>query len=175
LTFAADQAVISVMAGASVQKLRTLVAPAVDISRVIPLPSLPLRPGVTPVHPAGGSAAALFGRLGGAADVEDLDAFEAMSTATATIAAHLQYLATISGWLSEHGVASEQAARYVAAIFAGVTERLGGDTDLDRLARAYATPGGNNERFAARLSDGGTFDLVRRSLDAVYRDIRTGD
>jgi hypothetical protein len=36
--------------------------------------------------------------------VEAVDAFDAMSTTTATFAGHIQYLATISEWLSKQGV-----------------------------------------------------------------------
>jgi pyrroline-5-carboxylate reductase len=172
LSFRADQAIVSVMAGISLDELAALVAPAEQLSRAIPLPPVARRSGITAIHPDAAAAHALFDRLGAVIAVDDVAAFEAMSAATATIAAHLRYLAAIGDWLSEHGVPPEQASRYVSSIFVGLAETLrDGNTDLDGLARAHATPGGLNERFAAMLDDAGTFELVGRSLDAIYEGL----
>jgi pyrroline-5-carboxylate reductase len=169
LTFRPDHAIVSVMAGVPLDELAPLVAPAGEVSRAIPLPPVARRTGVTPIHPDAAAARALFDRLGGATAVDDVAAFEAMSAVTATIAAHLRYVAAISDWLSRHGVAPEQASRYASSIFAGLADTLSdGTADLDRLARTYATPGGINERFAAMLEEADVFELVGRSLDAVY-------
>jgi pyrroline-5-carboxylate reductase len=169
LTFQPGQAIISLIAGVPGSELAPLVAPARDIARAIPLPPVARRAGITPVHPGTPAARALFDRLGGSSDVEEAGAFEAMSAASGTIAAHLRYLATISGWLSGQGVAREQAARYVSSVYATVAEDLGAsDGDLDGLARAHATPGGLNERFSALLEAAGVFDAVGQSLQAVY-------
>jgi pyrroline-5-carboxylate reductase len=87
---------------------------------------------------------------------------------TGTMAAHIRYVAAIGHWLAGQGVPAAQASAYVAALFAGMAGTFGQDaSDLDALARAHATPGGINERFAGLLADAGTFDLVERSLDAV--------
>jgi pyrroline-5-carboxylate reductase len=169
LAFRPEQAVISVIAGVPNGELADLVGPARDIARAIPLPPVSRREGVTPVCPGTAAARALFGRLGGVSDTDDIGAFEAMSAASATVAAHLRYLATISGWLSARGVAPEQAALYVRSIFAGLGEELGGSpADLDQIARSHATPGGLNERFRAMLEDAGVFAAVTRSLDTIY-------
>lgn len=176
LAFRPDQAIISVMAGVPDDELAALVAPARDIARAVPLPPVGRRAGVTPVHPGTAAARALFDRLGGASDVEDAGAFEAMSAATGTIAAHLRYLAAISKWLSDQGVGPEQAARYVRSVFANVAEDLGsGRGNLDELARAHATPGGINERFSAMLEEAGVFDTVSRSLQAIYNTLQVPD
>lgn len=169
LAFRPSQAIISAMAGVPDDELAALVAPARDIARAIPLPPVSRRAGITPVHPGTPAARALFGRLGGASDTADPAAFEAMSAATATIAAHLRYVATISGWLSTRGVAPGQAERYVRSIYASMAEDLGDSpADLGQLARAHATPGGLNERFAAMLDEAGVFHAVAQSLDALY-------
>lgn len=173
LTFRPDHTIVSVMAGVSLDELASLVAPAQGLTRAIPLPPVARRIGVTPIHPDAPAARWLFDRLGGASLVDDVAAFDAMSAATATIAAHLRYLATISSWLSEHGVATDQASRYVSSIFAGLADTLrDGTANLERLARAHATPGGINEQLAATLEEAGVFELVKRSLQAVYEDLR---
>jgi pyrroline-5-carboxylate reductase len=162
LRFRPDQPVISVIAGVSLAELAAIVAPADELARAIPLPPVARRAGVTPVHPGGEAACALFDRLGGVAAVEDAGAFEAMSAASGTVAAYLEYQAAIAAWLARHGVPPAQASRYVASIFAGV----GGE------ASSYATPGGINERFAALLDEAGVFDAVGRSLDTVLDGLR---
>ena len=173
LAFRPDQAIVSVLAGVPADQLEPLVAPASDIARAIPLPPVGRRAGITPVHPGTAAARALFGRLGGTTDVEEAGAFEAMSAATGTIAAHLRYVATITSWLSDQGVEPEQAARYVRSIFAEVAEELGGSGEnLDELARAHATPGGINERFSAMLHAAGVFDSVSRSLQVIYDQLQ---
>jgi pyrroline-5-carboxylate reductase len=172
LAFRPDQAIISVMAGVPHDELASLVAPARDIARAIPLPPAGRRAGITPVHPGTAAARALFDRLGGTSDVEEAGAFEAMSAATGTIAAHLRYVAVVSRWLSDQGVEPEQAARYVRSIFGNVAEDLGSSPgSLDELARAHATPGGINERFSAMLEAAGVFDAVSRSLQVIYNQL----
>jgi pyrroline-5-carboxylate reductase len=84
LRFAADRVVVSAMARVSVKALQRLVAPATDIARVIPLPSVARRDGLTPVHPPNAAATALFDRLGEAVELADVEAFEALSASTAT-------------------------------------------------------------------------------------------
>jgi len=161
LRFRPEQPVISVIAGLSLAELAAIVGAPGELARAIPLPPVARRAGVTPVHPGGEAACELFDRLGGAAAVEDAGAFEAMSAASGTIAAHLEYQAAIADWLAGHGVPRAQASRYVASIFADV----GGE------ASSYATPGGINERFAALLDEAGVFDAVRGSLDAILEGL----
>jgi pyrroline-5-carboxylate reductase len=176
LAFRPEQAIVSVMAGVPGDELASLVAPARDIARAVPLPPVGRRAGITPVYPGTAAARALFGRLGGASEVADARAFAAMSVATGTIAAHLRYVAAISGWLSGQGVAPEAATRYVRSVFADVAQDLGGShEDLAELARAHATPGGINERFSAMLDEAGVFAAVSRSLQVIYDQLREPD
>lgn len=173
LRFRPDQAIISAMAGVPHGELEPLVAPARDIARAIPMPAVGRRAGITPVHPGTAAALALFGALGEAIAVTDIGQFEAMSAATGTVAAHLRYVAAITGWLSGQGVARDEAERYIRSIFADVGTGLADASgNLDTLARAHATPGGINERFAAMLADHDVFDTVGQSLQAIYDGLR---
>lgn len=182
LRFRRDQEIVSVMAGVSHARLAPLVAPATEIARAIPLPPVSRRNGLTAVYPATAGARELFGRLGGAMEVAEEGAFEAMSAATGTVAAHLRYLSVISGWLSEQGVAPDAAALYVRRIFAGLADDLDGSpadldgspADLDALTRAHATPGGINERFSAMLERDGVFRAVGLSLQDIYEGLYAG-
>ena len=167
LRFPSDRIVISAIAGVRVQELQRLVAPATDVARVIPLPSVARRDGITPVHPPHAAATALFDRLGETIQVSDPGAFEALSASTATIAAHFAYLNAIAGWLEAQGIPKPAATRYVSSIFAGLAEVTGSGESFDQLAREHATAGGLNEQFLDQLEQRGTFEHVGIGLDRI--------
>ena len=171
LAFRAPQAVISVMAGIPIDALRLVVAPAEALVRAIPLPAVARRAGLTAIYPPHELARAIFEPLGGVIAVDDERAFDALSASTATIAAHLAYLDTITRWLADRGIPEADASRYVAAVFGALSGTLGGTqpNDFKTLADEYATAGGTNEQFLAALRSAGTFDIVDRALDDVAR------
>lgn len=167
LTFRADQVVVSVIAGVGPAEVGRLVAPASRVACAIPLPSVAVRRGAVPVHPALPEAVALFERLGTVVATDDEAAFDALVVPSATIAAHLDHLATLADWVAERGVPEAEARSYVAALYAGVADRLADDPDFGALAAEAATPGGLNELFAGRLRDAGVPGTLRSGLDAV--------
>jgi pyrroline-5-carboxylate reductase len=167
LRFPADRVVISAMAGVPVNSLRRLVAPATDVARVIPLPSVARREGITPVHPPNAAATELFDRLGETVELADAQAFDAFSASTATIAAHFGYLNAIAAWLESQEIPGPAATRYVASIFAGLAEATRSGESFEQLAREHATAGGINEQFLAWLEQGGTFEHVSAGLQRV--------
>jgi pyrroline-5-carboxylate reductase len=173
LRFRPDQVVISLMAGITIDELRGIVAPATEIVRAIPLPSVARRADTTPIHPPHATARALFARLGEPIDVPDARAFDAFAVASATVAAHFAYLRPIAEGLVPLGVAPDDAQRYMAAVFAGLGPILERDHDLEHLARGHATVGGINEHFLRTLTDAGVYDEVRTALDAVLTRLRT--
>jgi pyrroline-5-carboxylate reductase len=167
LTFRPDQAVISVMAGIPIEQLASLVAPATDICRTIPLPSVATRASVTPLVPPNPVACAIFDRLGGALELEDEARFEAFSAATGTVAAYFSYLDAISGWLSARGIPPGDADRYVASVFASLGDSLSSERNLSALGHEHTTPGGINELFNRHLHEAGLIDAVHSGLDSV--------
>jgi pyrroline-5-carboxylate reductase len=167
LRFPADSVVISAMAGVPVKVLQGLVAPATDIARVIPLPSVARREGITPVHPPNAAATALFDRLGETVELADVNAFEALSASTATIAAHFAYLNAIAAWLEQQQIPAPAATRYVASMFAGLAEPTRSGERFEQLAREHATSGGINEQFRNWLEQGGMFENVSVGLQRV--------
>lgn len=171
LDFRPRQAIISVMAGIQIDALRPLVAPAEVLVRAIPLPAVARRTGLTAIHPPHALARAIFDPLGGVIDVDDERAFDALSASTATIAAHLAYLDTISRWLADRDIPQTDATRYVAAVFGALsgTMRDAEPNDFETLADEYATPGGTNAQFLSALRRAGTFETVARALDDVAR------
>ncbi|MDX6231122.1 MAG: pyrroline-5-carboxylate reductase [Nocardioidaceae bacterium] len=172
LKFRADHAVVSAVAGLPVGRLAGLVAPATDIARSIPLPAVATRASVTPVHPATPAARRLYDQLGGSMEISDEMAYEAVAAASATVAAYFRYLGTIADWLSDRGVPTAAASRYVADTFAALSGELESPgADFVALAHAHTTSGGLNEQFARELDAAGTYEAVRVGLDAVLTRI----
>ena len=168
LDFEERHAVVSAVAGVSVDDLRRWVAPATRVARSVPLPAVAGRDGLTPVYPPLPEAIALFDGLGGAIAVDDAATYEALTVSTATVAAHFAFLGAIADWLVAHGLGEADARRYVAATFAGATETIrAGTVDFDALIAEVATPGGLNEQFARHLREAGAVDAVGSGMDEV--------
>ena len=167
LTFRPEQAVVSVLAGVRVAEVGRLVAPATRVACADPMPSAAVRKGSTPVHPPLAEAVALFERVGSVVAVDDEAAYEALIVPSATVAAHLEVLAALATWVAERGVPEAEARSYVAALYAGVADRLTHDPDFGALSAEAATPGGLNELYARRLREAGTLAAVAAGLDAV--------
>jgi pyrroline-5-carboxylate reductase len=165
LTFGPRHAVVSVLAGVSLDALGRLVAPAGIVVRAIPLPAVATRTGLTAIHPPHEIARAIFDPLGGVIALDEEHALDALSASTGTIAAHIAYLDTISRWLIARGIPEADATRYVAAVFAPILATP--PDDFGTLAEDYATAGGLNEQFLATLRDAGMLDVVDRALDAI--------
>jgi pyrroline-5-carboxylate reductase len=174
LNFRPDHYVISLMAIIPLEQVAALVAPAAKVVRAIPLPMVANRRGPTPIYPADPLAAALFNRLGSAIAAESAEQFSAFSAATATMAPFFGFAGEIAGWMARHGIPAQDAYRYVAQIFLGlsdiaVRERVHDFTDL---AGEFATRGGINEQAARHLRDSGALAEVSAALDAVLQRLK---
>lgn len=163
-----EQSLISVIAGIPLGVLRELAAPVRNIVRAIPLPSVAVRRGITPLCPATEPALGLFNRLGCVIELADETAFDHFSASTATIAAHFLYLNQISDWLAARGIPPAEARQYVATMFGEIAASLHGcDPDFRKLMQEHATPGGINELFCRVLTGEGVWSAVDAGLDRV--------
>ncbi|MEV6900545.1 pyrroline-5-carboxylate reductase [Amycolatopsis sp. NPDC051372] len=118
LEFRPDHVVLSAVAGMPLATLRAWTAPAAHVVRTIPLPQAARRHSLTALFPDHPVARDLFEPLGGVVVPPDEPTLDAFSAATATFAAHLDYLTTIAGWLAGHGVEPAAADAYVTHLFA---------------------------------------------------------
>ena len=177
LTIPDDRVVISVMAGVSLDELRESLGTGAPLVRAIPLPAVRERNSLTVVWPAHPVAAELFDRLGGSLVPSDESAFGVFSALTGTLTSHYWYLATLTEWASEHGVAAADVDRYVRGLFQGVGRALG-DTSrsLPQLANDHETPNGSNERIRTTWFDAQNARALRSALDGLLTDLtrRTG-
>ena len=173
LAFTADQVVVSVVAGVSVDELVGLVAPAHEVARAIPLPSVAARQGLVPVFPPQPEALALFGRLGAVVALDDETAFDSFSAASAFAATQLDLLTTAESWLVGRGVPAPDARAYVGELIRGLSDALAEEPDreLALLAGDHATPGGLNEQVRTYVRAHGVHQVLATALDDVARRV----
>jgi pyrroline-5-carboxylate reductase len=167
--FTPTQVVVSVAAGVGLDMLRAAVAPAQRVARAVPLPSAAFGQSLTAVYPAEPAAVELFERVGAVIVADSEAGLDALSAATATLAAHIDYVDAIANWLAAHDVTPEVAVRYARHLLGGLgSSLLDPLMSLDALARQHATPGGINEQFLAALHNAGSREAITRALDAVF-------
>lgn len=173
LSFRPDHVVLSVVAGVHLEQLRGWAAPAGHVVRVIPLPTAARARSLTTIFPDNTVARELFGRVGEVLVPSEESSFDALSASTATFAAHLDYLATIASWLTDHGVDERAATAYVTHVFGQLGQSLLQQTDsLGTLIEKHMTPGGINQQFMTDLRRDGVPDEVRRALDRILDRLR---
>lgn len=169
LSFRPQHVVISALAGVRLDQLRDWTG-AADVVRAIPLPSASRAQSLTAMYPENAVARALFDRVGGVVVPGEEKTLEAFSAATATFAAHLDYLTTIASWLASQGVDPDAANAYVRHVFGQLGQSLAEGTDtLDVLTEKHMTPGGINEQLLTDLRREGVPDVVRGALDRVLQ------
>jgi pyrroline-5-carboxylate reductase len=173
LRFRAGQNVISLVSGFSVRKVSGLVAPAATVTRAVPLPSAALRRSPTAMYPRDDEAVELFALLGTAFAVETEREFDALCTATATMAAYFAYADAAASWLGRNGIAPAKAREYVAGMYAGLAETAvaAPERTFQSLAADHATRGGINEQVLNHLVEHGVFQTFSEVLDAVMRRV----
>lgn len=173
LSFRPEHVVMSAVAGVRLERLRDWAAPAGHIVRAIPLPQADRRQSLTVMFPDHAVGRALFGRVGDVFVAREEETFDAFSAATATFAAHLDYLNTIAHWLTDHGVDDATATAYTTQIFGQLGQSMLQHTDtLPTLTDKHMTPGGNNEQLMSDLRRAGMPDIVRGALDRILDRLR---
>ncbi|MEU5640848.1 NAD(P)-binding domain-containing protein [Streptomyces milbemycinicus] len=167
-----DRIVVNVMAGVGNDDLRRTLGTNAPLVRAIPLPTIRERRSVTVVHPSHPGVDSFFARMGGALPVADEAAFNVLSALTGTLTTHYAYLATLASWAADHGIAPDDADRYVRGLFQGVGRSLGDETrSLDRLAADHETPNGNNERIRTTWFDPANVEALTKALDDLLADL----
>ncbi|MEQ0561824.1 pyrroline-5-carboxylate reductase dimerization domain-containing protein [Amycolatopsis sp. NEAU-NG30] len=105
--------------------------------------------------------------------VADEAAFAVFSALTGTLTTHYAYLATLASWAAGHGIAPEEAERYVRGLFQGVGRSLGDETrSLQQLAADHETPNGSNERIRTTWFGENNSAALRQALDDLLADLR---
>ena len=174
LHFRAHHRVISVVSSLSLNSVSQLVAPAVHVTRAVPLPSTAKRIGPTAIYPPDPIVDKIFAATGTVFAVESEDEFDAICAATATIAASYAFIEAIASWLSRNKVPEPKAREYVSRMFLGLIRtavEAPGET-FQALSNHHTTAGGINEQFLKFMVEDGLFERVSHGLDAILHRIK---
>lgn len=168
-----DKTVVNVMSGVGNDEMRRTLATDAALVRAIPLPTARERRSVTVTFPSHPEVDALFELLGGAQPVADEAAFDVYSALTGTLTTHYWYLATLTSWAVDQGIAADDAERYVRSLFQGVGRSLSDETrSLSRLAAEHESPQGNNERIRTTWFDPASAEALGKALDGLLADLK---
>jgi len=173
LRFRPDHHVISLIATLSREEVAALVAPAMQVTKALPMPMIARLEGATIVCPPDRRVAEFFGRLGKVIEVEDPGEFDVLSVVTATYASYFKYLDTIHSWVRSQGVETGKARDYITSIFKALANApdTAPEADFLHLSQDYATRGGINEQVLRELTERGMFDAFAESLGRVHRRV----
>lgn len=175
LSFASGQAVISVMAGVTLEELRAAVSPAGDVSVTIPMPVIEQGGCPLPVYPASRVLETLYGHRNPVIPVTGESALEPFWAVSGTMASVLDELRTISAWLGDRIGDADAAERYVTHLFGAQLSNLQTDTAgrLDTALQDLSIGGGLNATLRDRIEGTGHYEELRAGLDALYERVKT--
>jgi pyrroline-5-carboxylate reductase len=173
LHFRPDHQVVSLVSALSLRSVAEIVAPAVRVTRAVPLPSTAKRLSPTGIYPPEPAACDLFAALGTVFAVESENEFDAMCAVTATIATYFAFTERIGSWLAQRGIPESKARDYIARMFWGLAASAvdAPARSFELLAGNHATAGGINEQFLRYLIEHGLLTSVSEALDAVLSRI----
>ncbi|HEX9946756.1 MAG TPA: pyrroline-5-carboxylate reductase dimerization domain-containing protein [Allosphingosinicella sp.] len=173
---------ISILAGTTLETLRSLFPTPHTIVKAMPNLPVSLRKGVTELHTDGESDQAakaeverLMQALGHAFWFDDENLFGVASALTAAAPAFLyRFLDALAAAGEELGLPPEQAARLVALMADGSSALAAvGGASPQQLARRVASPGGTTEAGLRVLDAEGRLEtLMLETLDASRRRAR---
>lgn len=170
LHFRADQQVVSLVAGFSVERLSQLVAPARKIYRLIPLPANANRRGAITLYPPSPEIAELLAGIGVLVQVHDESELEVVWASTSLMGAYFGLMNSIAEWLTDRGVAPDNARHFVAAVFHGLAvsalEQPG--RSFQQLVLDHSTPGGLNEQAYRELVAAGWTGRIQEVLTLIH-------
>ncbi len=169
LHFRPDQKIVSLIATFSVQRLSTLVSPAKDISRAIPLPPIADRQGPLTLYTQSDEIAHLLDGLGRLIRVEEETNLELASAATSLMGTYFGMMGAVDHWLIQGGFKPESSRAFVAELFfilAQAAEKRS-EESFATLTRDYSTPGGLNEQAWRELQAAGWGTQVQSALDLI--------
>jgi len=171
LRFRKDQQIVSFIATLSIDDVRTLVAPATQVCRMVPLPAVAHHLGPVALCPPNQDIAALFGGIGTLTQVSDETQLHALWAITSMMAPFFGLLKQMSEWLEERNIEPEQARQYVASMIhaVSVTGKEVTNCDFGDLIAEHSTPQGLNEQALRELQSAGGCALISKVLTLIEK------
>ncbi|MCU9836405.1 NAD(P)-binding domain-containing protein [Ruegeria sp. WL0004] len=166
LTFRADQQVITLMAGATLEEVAQMVAPARAAAIMMPFPGI--AQGGSPIMMQGDAdlVRALFGARNQVFALKDAAEMAAYLCAQAVLSPVARMVSDAAGWLASRVSDPAQGEAFLRAL---VASSLAG-TDCASLIEALNTPGGYNQRLRLHMEGAGMGDSLRAGLDRLEQD-----
>lgn len=176
LDIPAEKTLVSAVAGVPTEALGAHLPHSPTIVRIIPLPAVRERKGVTAMYPANETVADLLNRLGGSVTAADETMFSTLSAVTATMSTHFAFLQTITAWLVDRGWDRADADHFIRGQFVGLGTTLAETTEsINGLVAAHETPGGLNEMLNNEWMDEANRAALASSLDRVFARVTGAD
>ncbi|WP_166822781.1 NAD(P)-binding domain-containing protein [Brevibacterium limosum] len=176
LDIPAETTLVSAVAGVATEHLAAHLPHSPTIVRIIPLPAVRERKGVTAMYPANDAVEELQGRLGGSVTAADETMFSTLSAVTATMSAHFAFLQTITTWLVDRGWDQADADHFIRGQFVGLGTTLAETTEpINDLVAAHETPGGLNEMLNQEWMNEANRTALASALDAVFARVTKSD
>lgn len=174
LRFRADQAVVSVVATASIERIRRLIGEGPALSRAIPLPFVEQRVGATAVYPPGSASVSVFEALGKAVVAEREDQMDLLAAATSTMASFFLLQDAIAKWLVAQGFAADSARSFLGQLISGLAigAEMRPGASFEQLIEEFSTKGGLNEQLQLHLVEKGLRTDVNEGLDALLKRVQ---
>ncbi|UVI35232.1 NAD(P)-binding domain-containing protein [Brevibacterium spongiae] len=176
LSVRSEKTLVCAVAGVSTDVLNDHLPHSPTTVRIIPLPAVRERKGVTAMYPANDTVEALLGHLGGSVTAADETMFSTLSAVTATMSTHFAFLQTITAWLVDRGWDQADADHFIRGQFVGLGTTLAETTDpINDLVAAHETPGGLNEMVNREwMNETNRADLAA-TLDRVFNRVTGSD
>ncbi|SDE34058.1 NAD(P)-binding domain-containing protein [Ruegeria marina] len=167
LVFCDGQQVITLMAGATLEQVAQMVAPARAAAIMMPFPGI--AQGGSPIMMQGDAdlVAALFGARNQIFALKDAEEMAAYLCAQAVLSPVVRMVGDAGQWLGARVSDPEQGEAFLRAL---VASSLAG-TDCASLIEALNTPGGYNQRLRLHMEAAGMGDSLRAGLDTLEKDI----
>ncbi len=177
LTLRPSQLVLSVVAGVSIDDLRSFAAPA-DIARCLPLAPAEVGAGATPLLPNNPRAQKLLETIATVVTVEDEKTFELAAVASCTSGWVFQIIAELQSWLEKAGMSQQQARTIAIETFHGAAHlaKMQPDLDLQQQADTIGTEGTYTKFFIDQFRQAQGFQALHTSGDNLLNDLlKTAD
>ncbi|WP_373051223.1 NAD(P)-binding domain-containing protein [Thalassovita aquimarina] len=163
LPFRADRQVITLMAGASLEDVAALVAPARAAAIMMPFPGIAR--GGSPIMAQGdtGLVNAIFGVRNTVYELQDAGEMAAYLAAQAVLSPAVKLVADAAEWLGARVSDPDQGEAFLRHL---VSSSLAG-SDCASLLKALDTPGGYNQRLRDHMVQNGMSDDLIAGLEKL--------
>ena len=174
LNFYAEHIVISAIALKTIEKLKKLVDPCLNIVRIMPLPPVQEHIGTIPYFPQNLEVRTLLEHLSLPLLMETEDNLNIITAVTGLVAPFYTLLNQIKIWAAEHNVPPETAQVFIVNMFHSLAATCrDSKTDLNEIIEDAATPGGLNEQGVKYLTENNAFEHFKDLLDIILKRINT--